>query len=438
MLRKYKGSTGLIADPSFQLGMALGGAYGNMWAANAKKRQAEKLDDYIEEQKQKAFMDEVLAANAAEQVKTPDYQRQLQEAHNALNFDLTQGTTPILDHLYGKSGVDKAIEAIASADAKGAINFMKKQEELTPLQRAQQKYNNLDVDSVKAWAKQNGINQEVLEPRLTTLQKELSANVGNLMLPEIYDNLYNSNGDTNSIIKGIQQIDELAKYDPQAAAELKKNAVSIMQYNRTRADKLADAATKHQYDLGLLGAKANTTTSKYKVSDASMKLAQDEMQKVMDWKAENPEKEVPPQMRADYNSWSEVYNRGLAERKGVLEENGQQVTVANPQGAFEAKVNGMDFTTLETAQNNIKIIYDDLIKAGTEPTEAAHQALAIAEYKGIKKDSERYKALSKMLGIAPQEANKEIFADQVDKQAGLVAAYKKHGNFKDALSEVFG
>ena len=211
-----------------------------------------------------------------------------------------------------------------------------------------------------------------------------------------------------------------------------------MQYNRTRADKLADAATKHQYDLGLLGAKANTTTSKYKVSDASMKLAQNEMQKVMDWKAENPEKEVPPQMRAVYNGWSEVYNRGLAERKGVLEENGQQVTVANPQGAFEAKVNGMDFTTLETAQNNIKIIYDDLIKAGTEPTEAAHQALAIAEYKGIKKDSERYKALSKMLGIVPQEANKEIFADQVDKQAGLVAAYKKHGNFKDALSEVFG
>ena len=38
---------GLYADPSFQLGMALGDAYGTMWASNAKKRNEAQMDDVV-------------------------------------------------------------------------------------------------------------------------------------------------------------------------------------------------------------------------------------------------------------------------------------------------------------------------------------------------------------------------------------------------------
>ena len=36
-------------DPAFQIGMMLGDAYGNMWAANAKKRQGARADRIIED-----------------------------------------------------------------------------------------------------------------------------------------------------------------------------------------------------------------------------------------------------------------------------------------------------------------------------------------------------------------------------------------------------
>ena len=40
---------GLYADPSFQLGMALGDAYGNLWASNAKKRNEAQMDEVVKQ-----------------------------------------------------------------------------------------------------------------------------------------------------------------------------------------------------------------------------------------------------------------------------------------------------------------------------------------------------------------------------------------------------
>lgn len=49
MPRFYTGAGSIYADPAFQMGMALGNAYGNLWASNAKGRQKEKLQGIIDE-----------------------------------------------------------------------------------------------------------------------------------------------------------------------------------------------------------------------------------------------------------------------------------------------------------------------------------------------------------------------------------------------------
>lgn len=57
------GRGGLYMDPSFQMGLALGNAYGNMWASNAKKRQGEHAKDILEEMRQQQQIEEIANMN---------------------------------------------------------------------------------------------------------------------------------------------------------------------------------------------------------------------------------------------------------------------------------------------------------------------------------------------------------------------------------------
>ena len=49
MARMFTGAGSIYADPAFQMGMALGNAYGNLWAHNAKERQKVKADNLYNE-----------------------------------------------------------------------------------------------------------------------------------------------------------------------------------------------------------------------------------------------------------------------------------------------------------------------------------------------------------------------------------------------------
>lgn len=235
-----RGANRLGSNPSsFEIGYALGNAYGDMWANNARKRQEKKLDDYIAQQENPDYMASI---NAAQPVATDgNMDRALSVLRQGNDYNLYNDYS--LSPLVGeerKSGVDKAIDAIVKADSQGVINFMRGQEGMTPLERAKQKYSNLNVDDVTAWAKKQGINQEVIDSRIPALQKELATNVGGLMAQEINNNLYS--GDMNKIIAGIQQLDELAKYDP-ARAEQMRN-FGNQQY--ARAQNLNDRKTLGQ------------------------------------------------------------------------------------------------------------------------------------------------------------------------------------------------
>ena len=52
-------------DPMFQIGMALGGAYGNIWANNATKRQETKADDIIEQMQNQRAIQRIADARRA-------------------------------------------------------------------------------------------------------------------------------------------------------------------------------------------------------------------------------------------------------------------------------------------------------------------------------------------------------------------------------------
>ena len=52
-------------DPMFQIGMALGGAYGNVWANNATKRQETKADDIIEQMQNQRAIQRIADARRA-------------------------------------------------------------------------------------------------------------------------------------------------------------------------------------------------------------------------------------------------------------------------------------------------------------------------------------------------------------------------------------
>lgn len=235
--RNSRGSLG--ADPSFQLGMALGDAYGSMWANNARQRQEKKLDDYIEQQRNADLMAEI------EATKNPMQDRLQQEASNALNYQLS---SPMLNAIDRPNNIDRAIDAVVGDYGLGGVNYIKKQADMTPLERAKQQYRNLGVDDVTAWAKKQGINQEVIDARIPALQKELATNVGGLMASEITKNLYSGNMD--NIITGIQQLDELAKYDPATADRLRKTATAQQARVQGLQDRMMLADYKGQVNTG--------------------------------------------------------------------------------------------------------------------------------------------------------------------------------------------
>ena len=284
----YLGSKyGIYADPSFQMGMALGNAYGNMWAANAKKRQAKQLDDYIEEQANADLMAQVNAAQTN-------------------NYDLSKGATPMLDRLDGqRTSVDKILDNMSMAT--GGVEFIKSQADMNPVQRVKDRYKNLSVDNVTAWAKKNGINQEVLDERLPSLQKEVATNVGAVMLPEITRNLYSGNVD--NILTGMQQLDELKQYDPAAYERYSKVADQQLARRQAFNDNVALANIK--------GRQSNK--SNYMISDVALNNYSKELNALnekMSMLEDN--QELSPQEQARYNWLTDMLNYGQAERSYSL------------------------------------------------------------------------------------------------------------------------
>lgn len=259
MPRIYTGAGSIYADPAFQMGMALGNAYGNLWAANAKGRQKEKFNNIIDEMQNGNDIAEVAAMGSATSVPTAEEQRRQRLTDEALGatpqqmaasvvgnipgtaqqtYDLSAGRQQGLSTDNRQNYVDEALDYIRQNAAVGAAERVN-----GAIGRTNGLYS---VDDIINRAKEAGINQEVIDERLPELQKEAARRARETLLPGIAENLYgytDANGayvppTASDYSQAIMDIARLREYDPETAKTLMGGVVSPADiYNNQQQDR---------------------------------------------------------------------------------------------------------------------------------------------------------------------------------------------------------
>ena len=259
MPRIYTGAGSIYADPAFQMGMALGNAYGNLWAANAKGRQKEKFNNIIDEMQNGNDIAEVAAMGSATSVPTAEEQRRQRLTDEALGatpqqmaasvvgnipgtaqqtYDLSAGRQQGLSTDNRQNYIDEALDYIRQNAAVGAAERVN-----GAIGRTNGLYS---VDDIVNRAKEAGINQEVIDERLPELQKEAARRARETLLPGIAENLYgytDANGayvppTASDYSQAIMDIARLREYDPETAKTLMGGVVSPADiYNNQQQDR---------------------------------------------------------------------------------------------------------------------------------------------------------------------------------------------------------
>lgn len=275
------GRGGLYIDPSFQMGLALGNAYGNMWASNAKKRQGEHAKDILEEMRQQQQIEEIANMNKPQDApKAP--QKAVSVTGNIPGYDLRSsvGSDPTMGLSKatpdGRSVQDNAVDEVLDLKRMGAYPITAKQQTAAvqldklgqyPLnanadpQQAKLGFNpNFSVDEFKRRANELGLNQEVIDMYLPDVAKEAAGKARNNLLPQIMDGLYgytNEKGEyvaptPESYRNANEKLMLLKQYDPDTANPLLSGSITPRDiytenrqntvYDRTRQDLLTDKA----------------------------------------------------------------------------------------------------------------------------------------------------------------------------------------------------
>lgn len=254
----------LYMDPSFQAGLELGNAYGNMWAANAKNRQGEHAKDILEEMRQQQQIEEIANMNKLQEgPKEPQKAVSVTGNIPGYNgFSLSSATPDgrsvqenAIDEVLGlKSGGQYPIGQQEAADEKNVAAA-------SDLQKVNLGFNpNFSVDEFKRRANERGLNKEVIDMYLPDVQKEAAEQARNNLLPEIMDGLYgytNEKGEyaaptPESYRNANEKLMLLKMYDPDTANPLLSGSITPRDiynenrqntvYSRTRQDLLTDRA----------------------------------------------------------------------------------------------------------------------------------------------------------------------------------------------------
>ena len=252
-------------DPAFQLGMMLGNAYGNMWAANAKKRQGAKADDIINEMKNQQEIERIAnmrsapAENAAQAVVNDVAQKQAAQAAGQItglgNLGVNKGVDYMgmgaqfaepqdpfklsvpsaIDVLKSPLGKERALNNAMQATAKD----YQQQASLTPAQRKSSNWNpNYTEDNVRNRLKQAGINKEVIDEKMGEVKSDIAQRARDVLVPSIMQNLYGTVDEQGNYksptpmdsMKAMIDLQTLAQYDPATAKMLSTGVISPKEY----------------------------------------------------------------------------------------------------------------------------------------------------------------------------------------------------------------
>lgn len=272
-------------DPAFQIGMMLGDAYGNMWAANAKKRQGARADRIIEDM-QNANAIERIANMGTVPAQNGDAGR---EYANKL----------IQQQAAGIGGVDSGINfggnpnqymAASMADIKtpsggleySLANVDEDKKYLAKLSPYNQKLANWNPDytedNVRKELQRAGLAKDVIDEKVGEAKSDIAKRAEAVLLPSIQKKMFygydtveqtkdeqgnvvpvnvHHDPDANSYMQAMSELELLKQYSPEAyktyasqmvgPKDLYNERLYNERYDRQQADKLEDAKLNRKW-----------------------------------------------------------------------------------------------------------------------------------------------------------------------------------------------
>lgn len=285
-------------DPMFQIGMALGGAYGNIWANNATKRQETKADDIIEQMQNQRAIQRIADARRAGisdedavqvitnkiaqqagaqgatqatgmgQLNQPSIDFMGMGAQMAEQQDPYKLSVPSpLDQLKGAGGKEYSINKALQANQNALNKEKEAQTVLASNPTAQAAYNwNPDYteDNVRKALRKAGLAKDVIDEKVGEVKSDIAKRAEAVLLPSIrkkmfygYDtvekgedgNLYpvHHDPDAVSFMQAMAELETLKQYSPDTYKTYASQIVGPQAlYNERVYDKRYDKQVKTQ------------------------------------------------------------------------------------------------------------------------------------------------------------------------------------------------
>ena len=359
---------------SFELGYALGNAYGDLWASNAKKRNEAQMDEVV-----KQYMDD----QRMQQLANPIEEKPLMA--EAMNSNYTSNNTNGINN--NTLGISKYNRSYGLATPQSIIDE----------------------------AKRRGIHQEVIDERMKGVREQIASKAKAQYMPEINQLIYGSTDANGNYVAPTQAdylkatglIDNYRKYDTVGADKLTETL------NNRQLGQLEHLAKRQQTldDHKFMQANGMTKENKpaYRISDAMYKTLGEQKIAVL-----SSYDLTPQQKQAELNRINTLMSIGDLERSGNRES-------GSANGVVEKnEVGGVEFNpeNWESVLENIKIAKATKNKDGNIPTtEEIYNRLVAMNVKGdILKRAKNYLRYKTPEDIkAEEEENLNILFPKDDK-----------------------
>lgn len=455
-------------DPAFQIGMMLGDAYGNMWAANARKRQGAKADDIIEQMQNQRSIQRIADARRAGisdedavqvitnkiaqqagaqgatqatgmgQLNQPSIDFMGMGAQMAEPQDPYKLSVPSpLDQLKGAGGKEYSINKALQANQNALNKEKEAQTVLASNPTAQAAYNwNPDYteDNVRKALRKAGLAKDVIDEKVGEVKSDIAKRAEAVLLPSIqekmfygYDtvekgedgNLYSVHHDPDAVsfMQAMAELETLKQYSPDTYKTYAGQIVGPQAlYNERVADK--------RYDKQVKVARENAEQQhKWKVADTMLanQLAMERAKVTAAYRqslvnAGRTGGRAGLKM-SDIKTLIELGNSAIASDNPALQRQGQQILAQAYSLLGGENGGGSAFANRDPDWNN----YNDAMTAAHEALNAGSSKEKVAaELKQHMGDGELYRKVISDLGIgstnnssAPSNTSKKADVQEI-------------------------
>lgn len=415
------------SDPMFQLGMALGGAYGNIWANNATKRQGARADRIIEDM-QNANAIERIANMGTIPAQNGDAGR---EYANKL----------IQQQAAGIGGVDSGINfggnpnqymAASMADIKtpsggleySLANVDEDKKYLAKLSPYNQKLANWNPDytedNVRKELQRAGLAKDVIDEKAGEVKSDIAKRAEAVLLPSIQKKMFygydtveqtkdeqgnvvpvnvHHDPDANSYMQAMSELELLKQYSPEAyktyasqmvgPKDLYNERLYNERYDKQVKTQRENAAQQHEWKVADTILANQLATERAKVTAAYRQSLVN---------AGRAGGRAGLKM-SDIKTLIELGNSAIASDNPALQRQGQQILAQAYSLLGGDNGGGSAFANRDPDWNN----YNDAMTAAHESLNAGNSKEQVAaQLKQHMGDGELYRKVISDLGIAPK------------------------------------